>query len=71
MNLNGVAHRLSDLRVVSLSGLSKAVLYEVKSDAEIGQHQHLLQQDDDITNVPDPLSNPQSRRTPIEVSYVA
>ena len=31
----------------------------------------LLDQDDDVTSAPDPLSNPQSRRVAVEVSYVA
>ena len=46
---------------------------EVKpdTDTEIEYRRLLLEQDDDTTNVPDPLSNPQSLRTPIEVFYVA
>ena len=56
---------------MSLSGLGRAALRDVKGNAEIEQRQLLLEQDDDITSVPDPLSNPQSRRIPIEVSYVA
>ena len=31
----------------------------------------LLDQDDAVTSAPDPLSNPQSRRVAVEVSYVA
>ena len=31
----------------------------------------LLDQDDDVTSALDPLLDPQSRRTPTEVNYVA
>ena len=44
---------------------------ELKPDAEIQYRRLLLEQDDDTTNVPDPLSNPQTLSTPIEVFYVA
>ena len=56
---------------MSLSGLITAASREVKGGAEIEQRQLLLDQDNVATSAPDPLSNPQSRRTPTEVHYVA
>ena len=58
-------------RIVSLSVLGEAVMRELKRDAQFDNRQPYLDQDDDVTSVPDPLSNPQSRRTPTEVHYVA
>ena len=58
-------------RIVSLSVLGEAVMRELKRDARFDNHQPCLDQDDDVTSAPDPLSNPQSRRTPTEVHYVA
>ena len=56
---------------MSLSVLGEAVMRELKRDAQFDIRQPCLDQDDDVTSVPDPLSNPQSRRTPTEVHYVA
>ena len=56
---------------MSLSVLSEAVMRELKRDAQFDNRQPCLDQDDDVTSVPDPLSNPQSRRIPMEVHYVA
>ena len=56
---------------MSLSGLGRVALHEVKGDAEIEQRQLLLDHDDGVTSAPDPLSNPQSRRTITEVHYVS
>ena len=56
------------------------MLQAVLGDASSGEHRSgvlpecrriLLDQDDDVTSAPDPLSNPQSRRVAVEVSYVA
>ena len=58
-------------RIVSLSVLGEAVMRELKRDAQFDNRQPCLDQDDDVINVPDPLSNPQSRRVPMEVHYVA
>ena len=58
-------------RIVSLSVLGEAVIRKLKHDAQIKNRQPYLDQDDDVTSAPDPLSNPQSRRTPTEVHYVA
>ena len=58
-------------RIVSLSALGEAVMCELKRDAQSGNRQPCLDQDDDVTSAPDPLSNPQSRRIPTEVHYVA
>ena len=58
-------------RIVSLSALGKAVMRELKHDAQFDNRQPCLDQDDDVTSAPDPLSNPQSRRIPTEVHYVA
>lgn len=54
-----------------LSVLGEAVLRELKRDAQLDRRQPCLEQDDDVTSAPDPLSNPQSRRRPVEASYVA
>ena len=51
---------------MSLSVLGEAVMRELKRDALLDNRQPCLDQDDDVTNAPDPLSNPQSRRTPTE-----
>ena len=62
--------RLSS-RIVSLSVLGEAVTRELKRDAQFDNRQPCLDQDDDVTSAPDPLSNPQSLRTPTEVHFVA
>ena len=59
------------IRTVSLFVLGEAITRELKRDAQFDNRQPCLDQDDDVTSVPDPLSNPQSRRTPTEVHYVA
>ena len=51
--------------------LDEGVIREVKRDAQFEHRQPFLEQDDDVTSAPDPLSNPQSRRKPTEVHYVA
>ena len=56
---------------MTLSVLGEAVVRELKRDAQFDNRQPCLDQDDDVTRVPDPLSNPQSRRMPTEVHYVA
>ena len=56
---------------MSLSVLGKAVMRELRRDAQFDSRQPYLDQDDDVTSVPDLLSNPQSRRIPMEVHYVA
>ena len=56
---------------MSLSVLGEAVMRELKRAAQFDSRQPFLDQDDDVTRAPDPLSNPQSRRTPTEVHYVA
>ena len=56
---------------MSLSVLGEAVMRELMRDAQFDNCQPCLDQDDDVTSAPDPLSNPQSRRTPTEVHYVA
>lgn len=56
---------------MSLSALGEAVMRELKRDAQFDNRQPYLDQDDDVTRAPDPLSNPQSRRTPMEAHYVA
>ena len=58
-------------RSVSLSVLGEAVMRELMRDAQFDNRQPCLDQDDDVISVPDPLSNPQSRRIPTEVHYVA
>jgi len=57
-------------RIVSFSVLGKAVTLKLKRDAQSDNRQPCLDQDADVTSAPDPLSNPQSRRTPTEVHYV-
>ena len=59
------------VRIVSLSVLGKAVMCKLKHDAQLESRQSYFDQHDDVTSAPDPLSNPQSRRTPTEVHYVA
>ena len=56
---------------MSLTMLDEGVIREVKRDAQVEHRQPFLEQDDDVTSAPDPLSNPQSRRKPTEVHYVA
>jgi hypothetical protein len=56
---------------VLISGLDKSVMRELKCDAQLGSQQPDLDQDADVTSVPDLLSNTHSRRTPTEVHYVA
>ena len=56
---------------MSLSVLGEAVTRKLKHDAQFKNRQPYFDQDDDVTSAPDPLSNPQSRRTPTEVHYVA
>ena len=56
---------------MSLSALGEAVMRELKHDAQFDNRQPYLDQDDDVTSAPDPLSNPQSRRKATEVHYVA
>ena len=58
-------------RIVSLSVLGEVIMRKLKRDAQFDSRQPCLDQDDDVTSAPDPLSNPQSRRTPTEVHYVA
>ena len=58
-------------RIVSLSVLGEAVMRELKHDTQFDNRQPCLDQDDDVTSAPDPLSNPQSPRIPTEVHYVA
>ena len=54
-----------------LSALGEAVMRELKCEAQFDNRQPCLDQYDDVTSVPDPLSNPQSRRIPMEVHYIA
>ena len=56
---------------MSLSVLGEAVLSELKHDAQFDNRQPCLDQDDDVTSAPDPLSKPQTRRVSTEVHYVA
>ena len=58
-------------RIVSIPVLDEASMRELKHDAQFNNRRPCLQQDDDVTSSPDPLSNPQSRCTPTEVHYVA
>ena len=58
-------------QIVSLSALGEDVMRELKHDAQFDNRRPCLQQDDDVTSASDPLSIPQSRRTPTEVHYVA
>ena len=58
-------------QIVSLSVLGEAVMRKLKHDTQLKNRQPYFDQDDDVTIAPDPLSNPQSRRTPTEVHYVA
>ena len=55
---------------MSLYVLGKAVTLELKRDAQSDNRQPCLYQDADVTSAPDPLPNPQLRRTPTEVHYV-
>ena len=56
---------------MSLSLLGEDVMRELKSEVQFDNRQPYFDQDDDVTSAPDPLSNPQSRRTSTEVHYVA
>ena len=56
---------------MSLSALGEAVMRELKRDVQFDNRQPCLDLDADVTSATDPLSNPQSRRTPTEVHYVA
>lgn len=56
---------------MSLTVLGEGIMREVKCDAQFEYHQPFLDQDNDVTSASDPLLNPQSRRTPTEVYYVA
>ena len=56
---------------MSLSVLGEAVLHKLKVDLQFESSHPPFEQDDDVTSAPDPLSNPQSRRSPVEVHYVA
>ena len=53
------------------STLGKALIQELKNDVERGHQLLLLEQDDDVTSFPDPLSNPTPRRSAFEDSYVS
>ena len=57
-------------RIVSLSLLGEDVMRELKSEVQFDDRQPYFDHGDDVTSAPDPLSNPQSRRTPTEVHYV-
>ena len=59
------------LQIVSLSGLIATASREVKGDEQFGHRQPFLEQDDDVTSAPDPLSNPQPCRSLVEVHCVA
>ena len=56
-------------QIVPHSVLGEAVMRELKRDAQFDNCQPCLDQDDDVTSAPNPLSNPQSRRTQTEVRY--
>ena len=56
-------------QIVSHSVLGEAVMRELKRDAQFDNYQPCLDQDDDVTGAPNPLSNSQSRRTQAEVRY--
>ena len=56
---------------MSFSVLGEAVMSELEYEVQFHSYQPYFDQDDDVTSAPDPLSNPQSRRTPTEVHYVA
>ena len=56
---------------MSFSVLGESVMRELTRDAQFDNRQPCLDQDDDVASAPDPLSNPQSRRTPTVVHYVA
>ena len=68
---NGLKLVVLSGRIVSLSVLGEAIMRRLKHDAQLKNSQPYFDQDDDVTSSPDPLSNPQSRRTPKEVHYVA
>ena len=52
---------------MSFSMLAEAVMREL----QLENRKPFLERDDGVTSAPDPLSNPQSRRKPTEVHYVA
>ena len=58
-------------RIVSLSLIGEDDMRELKREEQFDNRQPYFDQDDDVTSAPDPLSNPQSSRTPTEVHYVA
>ena len=57
--------------IVSLNVLSKAPMRELNRGPQFDARQPCSEQGDDMTNAPNPLSNPQSRCRPTEVPYVA
>ena len=58
-------------RIVSLSSLGEDDMRELKREEQFDNRQPYFDHGDDVTSAPGPLSNPQSRRTPTEVHYVA
>lgn len=46
-------------------------MQELRNDVERSYQLLLLEQDDDVTSFPDPLSNPTSLRSAFEDSYVS
>ena len=68
---NGLKLVVLSGRIVSLSVLGEVVMCKLKYDAQFKNRQPYFDQDGDVISAPDPLSNPQSRRTPTEVHYVA
>ena len=56
---------------MSLNLLSKAPMRELNRGPQFDARQPCSEQGDDMTNAPNPLSNPQSRCRPTEVPYVA
>ena len=55
--------------MLSLSILGKSVMCELKRDAQCGNRNPCLDQDDDVTSEPDPLSSPQSRHVRTRARY--
>ena len=56
---------------MSLNVRSKAPMRELNRGPQFDARQPCSEQGDDMTNAPNPLSNPQSRCRPTEVRYVA
>tara|TARA_Y100001954_G_scaffold191077_1_gene205362 strand:- start:217 stop:387 length:171 start_codon:yes stop_codon:yes gene_type:complete len=56
---------------MSLSLLGEDDMRELKREEQFDNRQPYFDHGDDVTSAPGPLSNPQSRRTPTEVHYVA